>query len=204
MIVIKNNEASEFYAKYCKKSWEDIGIEVKIFDAIVPDDLSRLKELRWSKYVNRLSYEKRNLQVEMTETEKACLYSHYLLWKKCVSKNRPLLILEHDAYLDCPENLWFDFKYGIIFYDKAATGSYVIFPWFAKELVEFAKNVFIDRGIYALLYIFAHKKNLKEYLVDVFHPKYKSASDQVMSEKYGNTIEHYYLNKANVYNFKKI
>lgn len=192
MIVIKGNKTSEFYADYCTKSWTDIGLNVIRFDAITPDKLEEMSKYKhkWDKYVNRLNYIRRNLKIEISETEKSCFYSHYLLWEKCVRRNQPILVLEHDSYLEYPENIWIDFKYGMIFYDKAAMGSYIIFPWFAKEILKFLKKIHIDRGPYSLLYAFAHKYGLLEYFVNDKHLKYKVASNQVMSEEYGNTIEH--------------
>jgi hypothetical protein len=201
MIVIKNNEKSEYYANYCIKSWESYGIKVNRFDAIVPKDLIDLTELKWNDYVNRINYEKQNLKVKMTDTEKSCFSSHYMLWKKCVEMDKPILILEHDCYLEIPENLWFNSKYGTIFYDKAASGSYVMFPWFAKVVVNFIKGIKIDRGLYALLYVIAYlTDNLEKHVCDS-HPKYKAASNQVMSKVYGNTIEHF---SDPVHDFKMI
>lgn len=208
MIVIKDNEASEYYANYCTKNWEIFGLEVKRFDAIVPKDLESLKELKWEKYNAR--YLDKNIEAEFTDTEKGCFYSHYMLWKKCIEKNEPIMVLEHDSYLENPENLWFDSKYGIIFYDKAATGSYVIFPWFAKKIIDYLKDININYGLYGTIHKFADKEKIRDKVVNVKHKNYKAASNQVMSDKHGNTIEHFstsnrHLFKPNSFHkFKKI
>lgn len=191
MIVIKGNEASEYYANYCTKSWEKIGLDVRRFDAVTPDNLKDMTGLNWSQYISSFKYKKANVKVEFTDTEKSCFYSHYMIWKKCIDKNEPVMVLEHDSYLETPENLWYDSKYGIIFYDKAATGSYIIFPWFARMFIEYLSEINIEAGPYATIENFGKKYNIKDKVVNVIHKKYKVASNQVMSDKYGNTIEHY-------------
>jgi hypothetical protein len=207
---MKDNEASEYYANYCIKSWEAFGLEVKRFDAIVPKDLQNLNELKWEKYSSSIKYLKLNINVEFTDTEKGCFYSHYMLWKKCIEKQKPIMVLEHDAYLEKPENLWFDPEYGIIFFDKAATGSYVIFPWFAEKIVNFLARNTIKIGPYATIENIAIVEKIREKVVNVKHSMYKAASNQVMSDQYGNTIEHFcnsnrdLFNKKAFHKFKKI
>lgn len=192
MIVIKDNEASEYYADFCSESWECFGIKVKRFDAITPKNLSEVNNLKWSKFSNQQKYIRRNLKVLITETEKACFMSHYLLWKKSAETNKPILILEHDVWLEKPNKLWYDEKCGIIFFDRAAMGSYVINPWFAKRLIEYIKNIKkILSGPYALIYNFSNEKNYTSLVINDCHKLYDPASRQVMSRKYGNTIEHY-------------
>jgi hypothetical protein len=210
MIVIKDNEASEYYANYCTKRWEVFGLHVKRFDAIVPADLKNLTELRWTQYSMSKKYLKRNLKAEITDTEKSCFYSHYMLWKKCIEQNVPFMILEHDSYLEKPENLWYNSKYGIIFFDKAATGSYIIFPWFAQKIVKRLETATITSGLYAFIAAFAYSERLQNKVVNSMHEKYLPASNQVMSEKYGNTIEHFctsnrdFFKKQQFHKFKKI
>jgi GR25 family glycosyltransferase involved in LPS biosynthesis len=191
MIVIKDNEASEYYANYCMKSWENYGIDVKKFNAIVPKDLPNLDHIKWHPYSTQIKYTNLNIQAEITDTEKSCFYSHYMIWKICIKKNLPVLVLEHDSYLIHPENLWLDMNYGIIFYDKASTGAYVIFPWYAKIIVEYMKTTMVGCGPYAFLEKCAVENNMINMHVNQKHKKYKAAADQVMSEKYGSTIEHY-------------
>lgn len=210
MIVIKGNEASEYYANYCRSSWQNFGITVNTFDAIVPNDLSNLNKIRFAKYSKGLKYTKRNLKAEITDTEKACFYSHYFLWEKCAKKNVPILILEHDSYLEHPDKLWFDMKYGMIFYDAAAMGSYVILPWFAKILLSYFKHRLVASGPYSFIENCAIDHKMKDLLVNVAHKKFKVASNQVMSDKYGNTIEHFcnshphFFNQKDFHEFIKI
>ena len=203
MIVIKGNEASEYYADYCIESWKKIGLDVKRFDAVTPETLKNVTGLSWNKYISSVKYDRANVKVEFTDTEKSCFYSHYMIWKKCIDKNEPVMVLEHDSYLETPENLWYDSNYGIIFYDKAATGSYIIFPWFAKMVVEYLKKTKIKAGPYATIDSFAKKQNMRDKVVTVMHKKYKAASNQVMSDVYGNTIEHYCNLYPELFNPKK-
>jgi hypothetical protein len=110
---------------------------------------------------------------------------------ECCFKQEPLVILEHDCFLKKPDNLWYHDNYGIIFYDDAAMGSYVIQPWFAKMLVKFCMDITISSGPYSIIHILGFKTNMLHKIVNKSHRKFKPASCQVMSKRYGNTIEHY-------------
>lgn len=191
MIVVKDNEASEYYANYCVGSWETIGLKVQRFDAITPKDLKNLNQIRWKEYSTQIKYEKLNIKAKITDTEKACFYSHYMLWKKCIDQKEPILVIEHDSYLECPENLWFDSECGMIFYDKASMGAYVIFPWFAKLAIDYLKRTKVGGGPYAILEGCARVNKIMNKHVNIRHEKFKAASNQVMSDRYGNTIDHY-------------
>lgn len=188
MIIIKDNETSEYYAQYCKPSWESIGISVDRFDAITPKTLKFRRELRFAKYSRANKYIKYGIQADITESEKACWYSHFSLWKESCYLDEPLLILEHDAYLENPENIILSTENDIVFFDKAAMGSYLINPNFARLLVEISIDKIIDSGPYAFIsenFFRTHK------VIHHLHKKFRSASNQVMSRKYGNTVEHY-------------
>lgn len=186
MIVIEDNEASNYYANYVRGSWENAGFTVTNFNAFTPENLPKDIKLNFSKYSSSGKYVYKKIKKVITKTEKACWYSHYFLWEECFFNNKPLLILEHDSLLIYPENLWFDDSYGIIFFDAAAMGSYIINPKFARELILSARNSTVSLGPYGYIYNFGRSK-----VVNNFHKKFKIASNQVMSKKYGNTINHY-------------
>ena len=190
MIVVKDNPASEYYASYCLPEWRK-HFNIEIFDAITPKTMKKVSGLTFTKYSLNYKYTSNNIKAEITDTEKACFCSHYALWLDCCFLGKPILILEHDAYLLHPEKLWYDDKYGIIFYDNAAMGSYIIQPWFAERLVKHLLESSISCGPYALIHSFKHKENIVSLVVDKTHKMFTAASDQVMSKKYGNTIEHY-------------
>lgn len=191
MIVIEDNETSQYYSTYCKPSWEGVGITVNNFKAVTPSDLYKHRQLKFSKYSSALKYTSKGLKAEITDTEKACWYSHFLLWQECCFINKPMLILEHDTYLEHPEKLWYNTKYGIIFFDKAAMGSYIIQPWFAKQLIDYSFSSVIGNGPYAIIHAMGVDRQLSSSIVNSSHHKFQAASNQVMSSKYGNTIEHY-------------
>lgn len=185
MIVIADSEASNYYANYTKKSWEDLGIKVNFFDAITPDKIQKSKTLNFSKYSTATKYATKNIKKVISETEKACWHSHYFLWEECYFSNEPILVLEHDSMLIHPENLWMEDSYGIIFFDAAAMGSYILTPKFAKKLIIKARTTKISTGPYGFIHEFGSS------VVNIRHKKFKIASNQVMSKKYGNTINHY-------------
>ena len=93
-IVIKDNEASLYYSRYCRSSWTSAGIKVNTFDAITPSHLSKYNELKFSKYSSRKLLLDKNIKALITDTEKACWYSHYTLWKECVYLNQPIYPLK--------------------------------------------------------------------------------------------------------------
>ncbi len=187
MIVVEGNEASEYYSNYCIPSWEKIGLKVEKFKAVTPDDVPKIKEIRFEKYSTNLKYLNRGLKAEITDTEKAVWCSHFKVWEECCYSNEPILVLEHDTFLEYPENLWYDESYDIIFFDKAAMGSYIITPKFAKKLID---RVFVSR-IGGGPYGFIASMGPSDTIVNERHSKYNPASNQVMSEKYGNTVMHY-------------
>ena len=191
MIVVKDNPTSEFYANYCINSWEAFGRDVKRFDAITPDTLNTVKSLKWSKYSQQYKYVKSKLKVEITKTERACFASHYSLWSLSAKTNKPLFILEHDAFLEKPDKLWYDEKYAMIHFDAAAMGSYVIMPWFARRIIHRLRTYEIASGPYGFLYRCAQFYKIEKKYVNSKHPLYYPASNQVMSAVHGNTVDHY-------------
>lgn len=191
-IVINGNEKSEYYHQYCKGSWEDgLNVKVEKFNAVTPDTLKRHKELTFARYSSAPKYISKGLKIEISPTEKACFYSHFKLWEMSALSFEPILILEHDAFLESPKNFWYDENYDIIFYDKAAMGSYVIQPHFARDLIEYLYSKEISYGPYSHIYSFGVETNRSSKIVNDKHPMYRVASNQVMSRKYGNTIDHF-------------
>lgn len=191
MIVVKDSEASVYYSNYCIPLWKEYLNDVIIYEAIVPKTLTKHKELKFSKYSEQLKYINNNIKAEITETEKSCFQSHFNLWMECCFLQTPIMVLEHDSILNKPENLWYGEDYGIIFYDNAAMGAYLIYPWFAEMLVKHCMNITITTGPYSVIHILGIQKNILDKIVIKSHKKFKAAADQVMSKKYGNTIEHY-------------
>lgn len=195
-IVIRGNEISEYYHTYTKPSWEKAGFFVNRFNAITPDDLSDYEDLRFSDFVMSRKYTAKGLKKVFTPTEKAVWYSHFLLWEKCLGTNKPIIVLEHDCLLLEPEKIVAHDKSEMIFYDTAAMGSYYLTPKAAKELVHKAINQRITAGPYAFIADVIRDADIqrkygKNFIIDSNHKLYNPGTRQVMSRKFGNTIEHY-------------
>ena len=124
MIRVKGNEVSEKYANYCAKSW--FGFDFRFHDAITPETLHEQTGLKFGKRANGR---------ELTDTEKACLYSQYNLWKKCAIENVPILVLEHDAYLEKPEAIEFNPHLYVQFFGQHSMEAVMYHPDFAKILI---------------------------------------------------------------------
>lgn len=108
VITIAGHEYSESSARRCINSAQEYGVVVEIFPAVTPDTVERLmlqEKLVWGwadnntrkavcpiSSLEQFPYTSKNLLVKMS-----CSMSHYLLWKRCIELNEPILILEHDA-----------------------------------------------------------------------------------------------------------
>lgn len=137
MIRIKDDEKSETYAKYCAKSWTDAGFEVNFFDAVTPDTLHLGEHL--------------NFDASHNPGEKACFVSQYLLWKKCYEDNRPLLILEHDAYLENPEMIIYNPGLAMQYLGQHCMEAVLYNPWWAKEMCHLAETIEDLRGPFGMV-----------------------------------------------------
>ena len=127
IITLLENEGSVAAANRCIDSHTKLGIDfpIEIYGATRPNQVEttfKFLEFNWTypwdtpktelKYGLKLSpYNTVNRENRM-----ACFFSHYGLWMKCVSRNEPILILEHDAIFVRrlnPEYI-LESKYGII------------------------------------------------------------------------------------------
>lgn len=124
MIRIKNDDLSERYAHYCERSW--VGFNLKYYDAITPETLHEQ---------SGLTFGKRGNGRELTDTEKACFYSQYNLWKKCAVENMPILVLEHDAILDKPGAIQFNPHLYVQYFGQHSMEAVMYHPEFCKKLM---------------------------------------------------------------------
>jgi hypothetical protein len=129
MIRVKDDPVSEAYANYCKKSW--VGINVKLYDAITPATLKSQSGLKFSKRSNGR---------DLTDTEKACFYSQYNLWKKSATENIPILILEHDAYLEKAGPIEYNPHLDVQFFGQHAMEAVMFHPRFSNRLINYCAN----------------------------------------------------------------
>ena len=125
MIRIKGNDISEAYAGHCSKSWT--GFNLRYFDAITPDTLSQQ---------SGLTFGRRGNGAELTDTEKACFYSQYHLWKKCSLERVPILILEHDAWLHKPTFISYNPHLEVQFFGQHAMEAVMFHPNFCNRILD--------------------------------------------------------------------
>ena len=129
MIRIKGNEVSEKYANYCAKSW--FAYDLRYSDAVTPETLHEQ---------SGLTFGVRGNGRELTDTEKACLYSQYHLWKKCAIENVPILVLEHDALLIKDNVIEFNPHLMVQFFGQHSMEAVMYHPKFAKILVDYCSK----------------------------------------------------------------
>ena len=131
MIRIKDDPVSEKYAAYCSRSWTHAGWDLRFYDAVTPETLH---------LQSGLTFGTRGNGKELTDTEKACFYSQYNLWKKCALENVPMLILEHDAMLRKPKMINYDPNLHAQFLGQHAMEAVMFHPTFASMLVYHCEN----------------------------------------------------------------
>lgn len=195
VIVIRNDPASEFYFSKIDPLWEDVGVILERFDACTPTNAPRT--LRFYRNESQKYKHLIRKSKDFTPSEKACWYSHYLLWKKCVETNKPLLIVEHDCVPFNPANLYFSKKENFRSFDKGAMGCYLMTPL----LADFICRVTEREGVYSgpLGHIEFWYRQLAgrtgtdsgERFVAPSTKGYNIACTQIMHSKFGNTIDHY-------------
>lgn len=115
IIRMKNNDISEDLANDLIKTLEKFSIEYSLFDAVYGDNI----EDEWNK--NNLRFFHKQNENKKLLGVKGCFLSHYLLWKKCIELNKPILILEHDAQIirKIPENI-LNYDYEVLNLDYAS------------------------------------------------------------------------------------
>jgi hypothetical protein len=96
MIGMEEHPISQMYMRSVIPSWRKHKYSVEIFPAVTPKDLYKKHKLEFG--LKNTRYGKR----EFTSTEKSVWYSHFELWCKCYTSNKPILILEHDSKLVKP------------------------------------------------------------------------------------------------------
>jgi GR25 family glycosyltransferase involved in LPS biosynthesis len=97
IITVKDNPISESMFLRCTRSCHDVGMPWKRWEAFdgtsgeikTPDHLKSEKWLKWIKKAND----------GLAPTEIALMLTSVALWEHCISINRPIVILEHDAFM---------------------------------------------------------------------------------------------------------
>ena len=89
IITIKGHPLSEKESRECRESAKEFyKHDIEVFDAITP-----------SRGYKDILGDRPNIFDNYPRPDRVacCFASHYLLWKKCIELNEPILILEHDA-----------------------------------------------------------------------------------------------------------
>jgi len=97
VITLTNNPKSVEVAERCIASGKRHGVDIKMFDAITPDD--EPLEILEREGIPPMAFDERysrNLNCI------SAFLSHYTLWKQCSDSNETFVILEHDAVITDP------------------------------------------------------------------------------------------------------
>lgn len=129
MIYVDDDPLSKAYASYVSGSWREF--QLKFYPAVTPKTLGEQSGLTFGTRGTGQN------QRELTDTEKACFYSQYNLWKKCAIEQVPLLILEHDAICRVPSAIEYNPHLEVQFFGQHSMEAVMYRPSFAKMLVEY-------------------------------------------------------------------
>jgi glycosyl transferase family 25 len=97
VITLKDNAISETMSKRCQESCIAVQMPYQIWyaidgtgpDYVIPDHLKTKSFLSWIKQAND----------KLTRAEIATFITHLSLWEHCMTINKPIVILEHDAVM---------------------------------------------------------------------------------------------------------
>lgn len=103
----KSNNQSVINANLCLDSFNNyIAWNAELFDGCTPNDLEYL-ERKYNLKDDRARYQPSS---KLYKSKKACFFSHFILWNKCIEINQPIAIVEHDTYCigNLPESFTFN------------------------------------------------------------------------------------------------
>jgi hypothetical protein len=98
IIRLSNNPISVEYSDRCKQSCDRVGMPAKFWEGfdgtsgnqvIFPDHLKNKDYFSWIKVHDN----------KITTSQIGCVLSHFSLWCHCLTIDRPIVILEHDAIM---------------------------------------------------------------------------------------------------------
>ena len=163
-IVVEQSPISLWYFEKILPSWQAHGYQPILFPACTPETITQRTELKFSDYVNTGKYISRKIKKPFSPTEKACWYSHYSAWQKCIEQNRPIAVIEHDAMLINIANL--KVRADLSFFDASAMGGYVINPKAARKLVKYLAMVTIPVTPYSMIRMLKTNNNKHDKLAE--------------------------------------
>ena len=102
VIYIQGHEDSEKFSDRCVQSIIDTesDLTVEKFPAITPSNMWKINytwPLRKKSTCPKTGLRLSAYKTYDNDKRIAAAQSHYMLWRKCATLNRPILILEHDA-----------------------------------------------------------------------------------------------------------
>lgn len=98
IIRIENHNRSKEQAEKCMNSAIMNSYDAEFFNGTTPDTLFDAEKI-WKFGVMEPSraYSFKGENIQKYFTKKSCFMNHVILWNKCVERNEPILVLEHDA-----------------------------------------------------------------------------------------------------------
>lgn len=185
MIYVDDDPLSKAYASYVARSWE--GFDLKYFEAVTPATLANETGLTFGQ---RGSSDNPR---DLTDTEKACFYSQYKLWKKCATENVPILVLEHDALCVNQGAIRYNNSLDVQFLGQHSMEAVMYHPRFAKLLVEYCsrRKVTGPMNLVDMLLGYFHRGQQSRYGRP--HARYMGKNAPVRSvidENLGTTVDH--------------
>jgi hypothetical protein len=183
MIRVKGDPVSEAYADFCAPSWK--GFNLKFYNAVTPDTLKHQRGVTFGLKKNKHP---------LSETEKACFYSQYNLWKECALAKKPYLILEHDGLLLKPSAIHFNPHLMVQFFGQHAMEAVMFHPDFCHMLVKHLAIHPMDSGPMALVDTMLGYFNIREQSrYGLPHARYQGKNapvKSVLDPTVGNTVKH--------------
>lgn len=182
MIRMSGNEVSRKYAETAAGSW--VGFNLKFYEAITPDTLASQ---------SGLTFGTRGNNRELTDTEKACFYSQYNLWKKSAIENVPILILEHDAYLKKPSVINFNPSLDVQFFGQHAMEAVMFHPRFCKKILNHVSRHPVSGPMTLVDGLLGYFRRTEQSRYGVPHARYMGKDAPVHSlidPNLGTTVEH--------------
>ena len=188
MIVDKGNPISVAYGNYCTAAWMRLGFQMTWFHAITPETLGN--------YDNEaVTFGKRGNGIEMSETEKACFMSQYMLWKKCAMETAPMLILEHDALPDPVQ--WTRIMYlpgfMVQFFGQHAMEAVMINPRFARRVVSYCAQAAVSGPMNLFDHLLGYSRRSQQSRFAMPHARfqgYEAPVKSIIDPKLGTTVAH--------------
>jgi len=110
-------------------SWTEANFDVQLYDAVTPETIAD--------QVDQIQFIPKGDGRDNTNTEIACFYSQYNLWKRCYETGTPTLVLEHDALLFEPEKVFYDDRFFITYFGQHAMEAVLYRPEFCEKVLYF-------------------------------------------------------------------